>query len=268
MSLNVQNFTPAFVLHTRPYRETSLLVEFFTHDFGRISAVARGAKRKHSRLAGILMPFVPLGITFKGKTDLVTLYNAEYSAEPKAAPHCLQGSALFCGLYINELLLRLLPKQDAHMALYTHYQSILRELVLPPTTPNDPWHQRRALGLFEKHLLQEIGYGLELSKTVAGAAIAKGAHYTFEAGTGIIETIGQQHEVQQMQKTGQVVRQQHACQPIVKIKGENLLALQAGNLTTVADLTAAERVLAQVLYFLLGDKYWQCRRLLGSVFDC
>lgn len=250
MSLNVQNFTPAFVLHTRPFSETSMLVEFFTHDFGRVSAVARGVKRKHSKLAGILMPFVPLSITFKGKTDLVTLYRAESTA----VPYYLQESALFCGLYINELLLRLLAKHDTHAELFECYQNILQELA-SIQSPKSKWQQRCALSLFEKQLLQEIGYGLELSKTVAGTVIAPDMYYTFKAGTGIIEAVEQQNYSKQKGMTCHLV------------SGKSLLALQAGNITTAADLMAAEYLLAQVFCFLLGEKYLRSRRMLGFYAD-
>jgi len=99
---------PAFVLHRRPYRETSFIVELFTPDYGRIAAVARGIRKTRSRTAAWLQPFVPLFVSCYGKGELLTLNQVEANG----FLHVLTGKNLRCGFYLNELLMRLLPKHD------------------------------------------------------------------------------------------------------------------------------------------------------------
>src|SRR6185437_10727813 len=115
---------PAFVLHTRPYRDTSLLLEIFTPDYGRVSTLARGARGLRSRFKGLLQPFVPLLLSWYGKTELMTLS----AAESQGKVLDLTGEKLLCGLYLNELLMRLLHRYDAHPQLYIVYQETLYAL--------------------------------------------------------------------------------------------------------------------------------------------
>src|SRR4051794_13373877 len=105
-----QESREAFVLHTYPYRETSLIVEALTRSFGRIALLARGARRPRSAMRGVLLSFQPLALSWFGKGELRTMARAEWlGGQP-----LLQGEALLCGFYLNELLLRLLPREDAH----------------------------------------------------------------------------------------------------------------------------------------------------------
>lgn len=142
---------PAYVLHQRPYRETSLLLDIFTQDYGRVSLVARGVKKGRSRLGALLQPFSPLLISWQGKGELCTLI----SAESHGLPIRLLGACLLSGLYLNELLVRLLQNQDPHPMLYTIYQHTLLEL-------RSGQLQEKTLRFFELKLLAEIGYGLRL----------------------------------------------------------------------------------------------------------
>lgn len=143
----------AFVLHTRPYRETSLIVEFFSECQGRIAAVARSARGPKSRFRGVLQPFTPLTISWMGKGDLVTLTQAELSG-----PNLfLNGTALFSGLYLNELLMKCLHPFDAYPQLFTDYQHALTQLQYQPIEP--------CLRIFEKRLLRYLGFGLQLNRT-------------------------------------------------------------------------------------------------------
>src|SRR3989344_2269062 len=112
---------PAFVLHTRPYRNTSLLVELFTERHGLVSVVARSARGPTSRYKGGLQPFSPLLVDWIGRSELKTLGNVEFSS----CPSRLGGDALLCAFYLNELLLRLLHHEDAHPVLYATYQETL-----------------------------------------------------------------------------------------------------------------------------------------------
>ncbi|MBU0689831.1 MAG: DNA repair protein RecO [Gammaproteobacteria bacterium] len=148
---------PAFVLHSYPFRETSLIVEVFSRNHGRVPLVARGARRPRSAIRGLLMGFQPLSLSWFGKHELRTLHSAEWQGgQPQ-----LQGTALMCGFYLNELLLNLMARDDPHESLFDYYQQTLQRLA-----------QERdhafTLRSFEKHMLQELGYALSL-ETEAGS---------------------------------------------------------------------------------------------------
>lgn len=136
----------AFVLHSRPYRETSLLVDLFVAEHGRVSVVARGARRPGSSLRQALQPFNQLAIRFKGRDELKTLLGAE-TAEHLPA---LQGRSLLCGLYANELLQRLLQPLEAMPRLFLFYRYLLNELIAAKDLEG-------ALRTFEHQLLKELG---------------------------------------------------------------------------------------------------------------
>ena len=137
---------PGFVLHSYPYKETSLIVDVFTRDHGRIALVAKGAKRPHSKLRGVLQTFQPLSVGWSGKAEVRTLTSAEWVGG--LLP--LEKSALLCGFYLNELLVKLLARDDPHPALFDHYVSALNQLA----------HDEPAaivLRKFERALLKESG---------------------------------------------------------------------------------------------------------------
>jgi DNA repair protein RecO (recombination protein O) len=168
---------PAFVLHTYPYRETSLIVEAFTEHHGRVAMVARGAKRPRSELRGTLQAFQPLALSWAGTGELKTLAKAEW----RGGLPLPGGGALLCGFYLNELLLKPLPREDAHPALYRDYVSALRALTADAT----PAAQAATLRHFELRLLAELGYALTLTHDVAtGTPIEAGEryHYAFDRG--------------------------------------------------------------------------------------
>src|SRR5688572_13370544 len=108
-----QDAQPGFVLHSYPYRETSLLVEAFTRDHGRVALMARGARRPKSALRGILLSFQPLLVSWSGRGELRTLTQAEWRGPYSP----LAGQGLICGFYLNELLLKLLARDDPHKRL-------------------------------------------------------------------------------------------------------------------------------------------------------
>jgi DNA repair protein RecO (recombination protein O) len=167
----------AFVLHTYPYRETSLIVEALTADYGRVALVARGAKRPRSELRGILQAFQPLALSFAGAGELKTLLKAEW----RGGLPLPTGSALLCGFYLNELLLKLLAREDPHPVLWRDYEVALRSL----TEDSAPAAQAAILRRFELRLLAELGYALALTHDAdTGAPIAAGEryHYTFDRG--------------------------------------------------------------------------------------
>jgi DNA repair protein RecO (recombination protein O) len=151
---------PAFVLHSYPFRETSLLVEVFSRQHGRVPLVARGARRPKSAVRGLLMNFQPLSLSWFGKHELRTLHSAEW----QGGQPLLQGTALLCGFYLNELLLNLMVRDDPHEQLFDYYQQTLQRLARGADMAS-------ALRCFEKHLLQELGYALLLEHE-AGSSTA------------------------------------------------------------------------------------------------
>ena len=116
---------PAYLLHSRPYRDTSLLVDFITQDFGRISAVAKGVRSPKSKSRALLQPFVPLMINLSGKSELKTLGQVE----SQSSNIILRHKTLFAAMYINELLVRLIHKQEADIEIFSLYAETLRKLI-------------------------------------------------------------------------------------------------------------------------------------------
>jgi len=152
---------PGFVLHSYPYKETSLIVDVLTREHGRIALVAKGAKRPHSTLRGVLQTFQPLSVSWSGKSEVRTLTAAEWVGG--LLP--LEKSALLCGFYLNELLVKLLARDDPHPALFDHYVSTLNQLAHGESAPI-------VLRQFERALLKETGVAADwttctlLNKTV------------------------------------------------------------------------------------------------------
>src|SRR5258706_1248230 len=147
MSKRRAEHEPGFVLHTYPYKETSLIVEAFTRSFGRVALLARGARRPRSAMRGVLLSFHPLRLSWTASAELGTLLNAEWSGGHLG----LAGGGLMCGFYVNELILRLLPREDPHEALYDFYRQSLGAL-------SGGEDQAPVLRAFERRLLSELGY--------------------------------------------------------------------------------------------------------------
>jgi DNA repair protein RecO (recombination protein O) len=173
---------PGFVLHAYPYKETSLIVEAFTRRFGRISLLARGARRPRSAMRGVLLAFHPLRFTWSASAELGTLTAAEWGGGQKS----LAGIGLMCGFYLNELLLRLLPRDDAHEALFDAYSDALARLSESRAATAA---QSAVLRGFERRMLAELGYAPVLDREAAsGAAIEPDKRYVYEAERGPVET--------------------------------------------------------------------------------
>ncbi|UPW17428.1 DNA repair protein RecO [Agarivorans sp. TSD2052] len=170
--MSAQPMTPAFVIHTRPYRETSLLVQLFTFEAGKVSVVARGARAKRSRLKGILQPGVPLLVELSGKGSLLNLKQAEASS--LAFP--LFGEHLYSALYLNELLYHLLDENTAYPCLYQKYQQSL--VALAKQQPLEV-----CLREFELSLLTELGFALSEPER-----LAEGQHYQYRLDQGFISS--------------------------------------------------------------------------------
>jgi DNA repair protein RecO (recombination protein O) len=168
---------PAYVLHTYPYKETSLIVEAFTRGFGRVALLARGARRPRSAMRGVLLAFHPLRLGWSASAELGNLIAAEWSG----ALQPLAGKALMCGFYLNELLLRLLPRDDPHEALFDAYTEAIGGLSTGAHAP--------VLRAFEKRLLAELGYAPLLDREAAsGMPIDPAQRYVYEPDRGPMPT--------------------------------------------------------------------------------
>lgn len=165
---------PAYVLHTQAFQNTSLLVDLFCVDYGRVRAVAKGARRAGSRTRAFLQPFQPVLVSLSGKTDLKNLISIEGSVNGLR----LHGTRLFSGLYINELLVRLLTFQESIPELYRSYQ----EAIVALSGERD---LQSILRKFELSLLDALGYGVNLDNDCySGDPIEKEGHYLFHPDIG------------------------------------------------------------------------------------
>ncbi len=165
----------AFLLHTVPYRETSLVVDLLTRGHGRVAAIAKGAKRRNSALRAMLLQFQPLTVAYVGRNELRNLVGAEWTGGQPAP----QGDALICAFYMNELLVRLLPREDPHPALFDGYAAALTALTAG--APIDETLRR-----FEWLLLREAGYAPDLAVDAANAPILAERSYQWRAGGGFV----------------------------------------------------------------------------------
>ena len=192
MATNKRKSTPttplaAYVLHRHDWSESSLIVEIFTRERGRLVVAAKGAKRPYSQLRPVLMPFQRLHVQLgRAPTDdsheVHNLRSAEWAG---GVPH-IAGAALFAGFYLNELVLKLLPREDAHPPLFEAYAQTLAAL----SASNDAASQL-ALRAFELKLLRELGWLPELSLVTSTTALVQAAaHYTLEAEHGVAPVSG------------------------------------------------------------------------------
>lgn len=214
-----------WVLHHRPYRETSLLLEVFSREHGRIGLVANGARRPKSRLRATLQPFQPLLFSWSQRGELGTLRQAEL----QGAMPGLSGDALYAGFYLNELLMRLCLRGDPHPELFDSYCQAVKALAV-----ND--EPGSLLRLFERDLLEAIGYGLQLElEAASGQAIQAGKQYLYDIEHGprlLLEEASSDSSVQ----------------------GETLIALRCGALDNARLRSQAKRILQTALKPLLEDK--------------
>jgi len=213
---------PAYVLHSRSFRETSLIIEAFTREHGRVAVVARGAKSARSRWRNVLQPFRPLLLSWNQKSDLGTLTAADQVASPPA----LQGQSLYCGLYLNELLMRLLHRHDPHAEIFERYRLMLSELASEATP-------QPLLRVFEKHLLEAIGYAMLLDREYDSGAEVQPQHwYDYQPQRGPVRCAGP--------KSG-------------RVSGAALLALHAENLHA-ENLRELRMLMRGVIGYHLGDR--------------
>lgn len=222
-----------FVLHVTPYRETSLLVDLFTRHQGRVRCVAKGFRKPNKRgISRALFPYTEHQFSWQGRGDLKTLT----AADALGAPVFLQQETAFTGLYINELLYRLLHEHDPHEYLYQQYRQFLEQLAGSGT---DELMLRR----LEMLLLDELGYGLVLDADIQGQAIAPDRQYQYIPEQGLVELINQQNS------TG------------APLNGADLVSMVNGDFSQRAVMQAAKQLTRRVIDFYLGGKQLHSREL-------
>ncbi|GAA5168233.1 DNA repair protein RecO [Viridibacterium curvum] len=223
----------AFVLHTYPWRETSLIVETFARDHGRLPLVAKGARRPASQLRGVLMAFQPLAVSWTGKADLKTLTAASWLG----GQALLAGRELLCGYYLNELLIRLLPREDAHPVLFDHYAQTIAALAA--NAPTEP-----LLRSFELALLRELGYGLTLdAEADTGEVVRPERRYVFIHERGVVEADRDMGDI-----------------PV--LDGHVLLAMARDDFSAPATLSQARSLMRRLMHHHLGGQALESRRIL------
>jgi DNA repair protein RecO (recombination protein O) len=230
---------PAYVLHTQPFQNTSLLVDFFTIDYGRVRAVAKGARRSSSRIKPYLQAFQPLLVGLSGRNELKNMTAVEGSINALT----LIGTRLFCGMYINELMVRLVHGNEPYPELYESYQQTLVGL-------HGDRDVEQILRRFEFNLLIELGYGIDMEIDIqSGSGIEKSKHYLFhpdrgfEAMAGASAAGGNNANV---------------------FSGSDILLIRDALTTTIAHPQASRRLARQALQFYLGDKPLMSRALFAK----
>jgi DNA repair protein RecO (recombination protein O) len=227
---------PAFVLHSYPFRETSLIIDVFSRSHGRLAIVARGARRPRSGLRGVLMNFQPLLLSWFGKGEVRTLHAAEWQG---GQPY-LQGTALMCGFYLNELLLNMLARDDPHEQLFDYYRSTLYRLA------HEADHAA-TLRCFERHLLQELGYALVLDhEAVSGKAIQAELCYRYAVERGALPDDGDDR----------------AGLPVL---GKTMLDMAADDYGDPTTAQQSKQLMRVLLNHLLGGKTLHTRELIKDL---
>ena len=227
---------PGFVLHTYPYRETSLIVEMFSRDHGRHALMAKGARRPTSAVRGVLMAYQPLLVDWSGGGEVKTLVRAEWvGGQPM-----LSGRGLLCGYYLNELLVKLMPREDAHPELFDNYAATVAKL--SGETRFEP-----LLRHFELTLLEQLGYGVPLEREAdSDAPIAADVDYRFIIDRG-------------------AVRASTADEALMPVSGQTLIDMAAGRFETSRTLQQSKVLLRQLIQHHLGSQALQSRRVFKEL---
>ena len=228
---------PAFVLHGYPYRESSLIVEALTSTRGRVAVVARGARRPRSELRSVLQAFQPLTLAWSGAGELKTLIRAEW----RGGLPLVAGSALLCAFYLNELLLKLLPREDPHPGLFEGYEIALTKLA-------GGADQASVLREFELRLLAELGYALPLTHDAdTGRPVDPGARYYYAFDRGPRSAVAE---------PGRSYPQ---------VRGATLLALARRDFSAPGEAAEAKRLMREVLDHYLERRAIASRRVVRDL---
>jgi len=229
--MNVE-LTPCFILHSRSYLESSLILDIFSREYGRLHLIAKGAKREKSAFAGFLQPYQRLLMAWRGKSELMTLIDVE--ADIKA--YELSEGRMIAGFYVNELLVRLLHQHESHPELFDFYDKAIFDLSVAESTD-------AVFRSFEKGLLEALGYGLVLDHDVDdGRAIEADKKYFYLIDSGPVKDIP---------LTGSYI----------EITGNSLIALEKGSLENKSELEESKRLMRFILQSHLGTKPLASRAL-------
>ena len=230
---------PSFILHRRSYRETSLLLDVFSRDYGRLNMVAKGVRRRGNQQAELIQPYQCLQIAWSGKGELMTLTNVE----PDKSPYVLAGPDLLAGFYVNELLVRMLHLHEAHPELFEIYEKSLSGLASKNV------QQQVVIRIFEKHLLHNTGYGLVLDHDVLlKTEIDAETEYFYQADRGPSVT-------------------RPASDDFIKLSGKTLIALNHEELDNEMTLREAKFLMRYILKRHLGSRPLASRDLYKSYLE-
>jgi len=227
---------PAFLLHQQQWRDSSRIVDFLTRDHGRVTLFAKGVRRAGSHWQAVLLPFAPLVISWSGSGDGGTLTGAELAARPlPVAPSCLMSA-----FYLNELVLKLLARADAHPDVHDAYALALAALATPAG-------EHRALRLFEKRLLEAVGLGVDYAHLVdGGIRVEPDTYYHVNPARGVTGPAGDPA-------------------PPSACRGADLLSLGGEDLSTPSSLAVARRVLRAAINAALDGRELSTRRVARAV---
>lgn len=226
---------PAYILHQRPFRDTSQILEVFTKEHGRISVMSRGSRAPKSRLKSVLQPFRALVVNWTGRGEMPTLTGAESASQSVSF---LQGKSLACALYINELVMYLTYKHDVHESLFSQYHQTINSLF-----EADKLEQE--LRLFELALLDNLGVSIDLLHVVdTGEKIKAESEYFFQIEQGLYE----KHTQKNFNNS-----------PVVS--GESLLAISDGNFDNLRTLKDAKSLMRYIINHYLAGKSLKSREL-------
>lgn len=225
----------AFVLHTYPFQDTSVIVEAFTRQHGRIGLIAKGAKRPKSALRAALLAFQPLALSWSGRSELRTLTRAEWIGSQQT----LAGLAMMCGYYLNELLMKLVHRDDPHEALFDDYAHALASL-----SGGEP--PQAVLRRFEIALLREIGYALQLEHDAErGAPLVAENRYAYYPERGPLP-----------------VEAGHAAAGALELRGKTLLDMARGDFSDPATAVESKTLMRWLIGHHLDQKTLNTRQLL------
>lgn len=246
------NLQPAYLLHQRAYRDTSVILDVLTPEFGRVALVAKGVRQEKSKLKGVLRLFQPLVLSWTARGEMGTLTGAE--AQGRALQ--LQPDVLPCGFYLNELLQKLLHQHDPHIELFSHYDETQRQLAAIPAVADDPHLTadrnktvQAYLRHFEVSLLQTLGYALLMDRDFQSHdAIVAEQDYLYRIDAGPYRSSNHTES-----------------ESDVNVSGATLLALAARTLSPASDdvtFRQAKRLMRVVLDHYLGHKPLHSRQLM------
>lgn len=225
---------PAYILHQRPYRNTSQLIECLSLNYGRVGLIAQGSRRPRAGMRSILQPFIPLRLSWVRRGELGRLTNAESAGDAID----LTGARLMAAYYVNELLMNLTARDDPNSEVFSHYSRFASRLLQGSGLA-------RSLRLFELGLLESLGFGLQLLRDESThRPIQPESNYSFDPDAGPRLT-----------------------DAIDSIRGEHLISLREERLDDIDSLRAAGQVLWQALSGHLGSKRIRSREVLRDMVD-